>query len=274
MPFKDLVNQRVTLTSRAKPFAVAYYSKQHYITQINEQTLFRPNGIIYNIYDTTRKRQIISIFSSPDVRRKYTFTVPLGLFVNLQYTLDSIAHTYNEVLATQGDASTELSLHKYYSFSTLRSGHRLQLPNILRKAVSDALDFARPKVHLLISQALWQVGPEDSSGSVLRETYGLLRDDRFIAALLQALEDYLERIARSWTNAQALLIFSALASRVLSLSDIASVYRTCLAFLRRARAIALQQLRSIQERDDRDPRAYNRPIDERHTRLIETALIY
>ncbi|KAL9048999.1 MAG: hypothetical protein Q9162_007441 [Coniocarpon cinnabarinum] len=188
----------------------------------------------------------------------------------------AVAHYVLSIPATRcwqlKEAFQELSLHEYYSFCTLRSGHRLQLPNILRELISDSLDFARYEVHLLVVQAVWQAGPHGTQG-ILRETHSVMQDQRFAEALLQALDSRVQHIADNWKNAVAVLTFSTLAARVLSLNDVATIRTTCLSLLRRTRTIAHRWLRNLQSLLEQEPSTVDNSADNRHCTLLETALV-
>ncbi|KAI9709022.1 MAG: hypothetical protein M1828_002556 [Chrysothrix sp. TS-e1954] len=151
---------RLTLASSVKPFAVTHYRKPLHIKSVALSDLVVPNCMRYQMHDSHDRNWITSVLDGNDVDKKCAFPLPQGSLVELQFAVSDTAHTSNEILAMQDRAPPELNLHEYYSFGTLRAGHRLQWFNILRELTSGSLDFSRLEVNFLVTQAAWQVGPE------------------------------------------------------------------------------------------------------------------
>jgi len=104
-------------------------------------------------------------------------------------------HTSNEVVAAQADCPPELSIHEYIAFSALRSGPRLQWLNIARELSSTSLSFRSQEVHMLITQAAWQLGPLSDG---VREWHTDLDIPSFGRTLLFELNSLLGRIEGNW----------------------------------------------------------------------------
>ncbi|KAF8256569.1 hypothetical protein EI94DRAFT_1821920 [Lactarius quietus] len=77
----------------------------------------------------------------------------------------------------------------------VRSGPRLQWPNIARELSSLSLSFRREEVHTLITQAAWQIGPLSDG---VREWHIDLEIPSFGSTLLHELECLLERVEANW----------------------------------------------------------------------------
>ncbi len=78
-----------------------------------------------------------------DVREMCTLKLPAGPYRGLQYTVDNTTNNSNQILANRADCSGTLTMHEFYAFGTLRSGHRLQWRNIARELIAHILDFSR-----------------------------------------------------------------------------------------------------------------------------------
>jgi len=234
---------RLQLTSTTKPFVISHYRHQK-ISQANETNVCVNNGLSYSLYDSKKSRWTEELLDCCDVREKCTFKLPPGPYRGLQYALNNTIHTSNEVIASQAKCPEVLTMHEYYAFGTLRSGHRLQWRNIARELTARILNFNCHETHALLTQAVWQVGPF-SKGEVSRESHADLEEEEFGRSLLLALNDAVGTIEGNWQGATAARTFVALAARLLSLSTCNAVQESCYRFLRRARVISLRWSREL-----------------------------
>ena len=234
---------RLQLASPTKPFVVSHYRRQK-ISQANNSTICVNNGLQYAMYDPTRMRWTEELLDRCDVREQCTPSLRAGPYTGLQYALNNTIHTSNDVIASQADCPETLTMHEFYAFGTLRSGHRLQWRNIARELTARILNFNRYEIYALIVQAAWQVGPS-SEGQVSREPHVDLEEIEFGRSLLAVLDDALGTIEGNWQGVLAARTFVALAARLLSLSPFEVVHTGCFRFLRRARAILLHWTREV-----------------------------
>ena len=259
---------RLQLASTAKPFVVTHYRSKK-ISEANESNVCVNNGLIYAEYDSTTMRWTKNFPNHCDVREQCTPRLPAGPYTGLHYALENTTHTSNEVIATQAKCPERLTMHEFYAFGTLRSGHRLQWRNIARELTAHFLDFNCHEVYALIMQTAWQAGPSSKERSC-REAHADLEETQFGRSLLSALEDALGTIEGNWQGASAARIFVALATRLLSLSPCEVVREGCFSFLRRARAMSLRWTREVRQqlqkgRKEEELRILN-------TRTLEMAL--
>lgn len=259
---------RLQLASTTKPFVVSHYRHQK-ISQANESNVCVNNGLCYAVYDSKKMRWTEELLDCCNVREQCTPRLPAGPYTGLQYTLNNTIHTSNEVIASQAECPETLTMHEFYAFGTLRSGHRLQWRNIARELTAHILNFNCYEIYALIVQAAWQVGPS-SKRQVCRESHADLEEIEFGRSLISALDDALGTIEGNWQGASAARTFVALATRLLSLSPWEVVREGCFRFLRRARAISLrwtrevgQQLRKGQKEEE---------LRNLNTRTLEMAL--
>ncbi|MCJ1306211.1 hypothetical protein MMC08_009029, partial [Hypocenomyce scalaris] len=146
---------RLELTSKTKPFVVSHYRSQR-VSQANETSICVNNGLSYALYDSKKNMWTEELQKCPDVRKKCTFNLPSGPYRGLQYAVNNTIHTSNEVIASQAKCPDVLTMHEFYAFGTLRSGHRLQWRNIARELTARVLNFGCREVHALVTQAAWQ----------------------------------------------------------------------------------------------------------------------
>jgi len=234
---------RLQLASTTKPFVISHYRYQE-ISQANERNVCVNNGLNYALFDSKETSWTEELLDCCDVREKCTLKLSAGPYRGLQYTVKNTIHTSNEVIASQAECPDALTMHEFYAFGTLRSGHRLQWRNIARELIARVLNFSCHETHTLITQAAWQVGPF-SKGEVCRESHVDLEEEEFGKSLLSALEDAVGTIESNWQGAAAARTFVALATRLLSLSTCNMVHENCFRFLRRAREISLRWTREL-----------------------------
>ena len=234
---------RLQLTSTTKPFVISHYRHQQ-ISQADETNICVNNSLNYSLHDSKKLRWTEELLDCCDVRKKCTFTLPPGPYIGLQYAVNNTIHTSNEVIVSQAKCPEALTMHEYYAFGALRSGHRLQWRNIARELTTRILNFNCYETHALFTQAAWQAGPF-SKGDVRRESHADLEEEDFGTSLLSALNDAVGTIEGNWQGAAAARTFVALAARLLSLSTCNAVQEGCYHFLRRARIISLHWTREL-----------------------------
>lgn len=259
---------RLQLTSITKPFVISHYRHQK-ISQANETNVCVNNGLNYSLYDSKKSRWTEELLDCCDVHEKCTLKLLPGPYRGLQYAVNNTTHTSNEVIASQAKCPEALTLHEYYAFGTLRSGHRLQWRNIARELTARILNFNCHETHALLTQAAWQVGPY-SKGEVRRESHTDLEEEEFGRSLLLALNDAVGTIEGSWQGATAARTFVALGARLLSLSTCNAVQEGCYRFLRRARVISLRWTHELSQKLQRGQKEEELKV--LSTRTLEMAL--
>ena len=234
---------RLQLASKTKPFVVSHYRNRK-ISQANESNVCVNNGLHYNIYDSEELRWTEELLDRCDLHEQCTPKLPAGPYENLQYAVNNTVHTSNEVIANQAECHEMLTLHEFYAFGTLRSGHRLQWRNIARELTTHILNLNCHETNTLIMQAAWQAGPLSEEQSC-RESHVDLEEAGFGRSLLSTLEEALRMIEGNWQAAVAARTLIALATRLLSISQSNVISEGCFHFLREARAISLRWTREV-----------------------------
>jgi hypothetical protein len=118
--------------------------------------------------------------------------------------------------------------------------------NVLREIRARTLNFRREEVHLLLAQAVSQVGPFSSdNGLVWHEE---LNSVPFLRALLGELEDLMASVEGNWLEAVTIDIIIMLVCRVLSSTQEESIKSRGHLFLRRIRTATFTLLTQLSEK--------------------------
>ena len=186
---------RVTIASDTKSFSDQTHYKNIGIPA-EESSVLVNNGLSFRLFDRIRGSWAINSFDASNVSKLCTPPIPSSSpYTLLHRFLSGTQHTPNDVLAAQADCPKDLNLHELVAFSGLRSGPRLQWLNIAREIALPYLSFRREEVHILITQAAWQLGPLSDG---VREWHVDLSIPGFGNTLLCELESLLEKIGANW----------------------------------------------------------------------------
>ena len=190
-----LEDYRVTIGSTTKSFSDQTHYKKIKIPA-EESSVLVNNGLSFKLFDRVRKSWTMDSFATSNVLGLSTPSIPSSSpYSHLHRYLSGTQHTSNDILASQADCPKEIRLHEFIAFSGLRSGPRLQWLNIAREIASPYLPFRREEVHILITQAAWQLGPLSDG---VREWHIDLNIPGFGNTLLSELESLLEKIGANW----------------------------------------------------------------------------
>ncbi|KAJ7201827.1 hypothetical protein GGX14DRAFT_655060, partial [Mycena pura] len=189
---------RITYASFTKSFVVSHYDRQA-VSMATPDSICKPNGLKYRLYDCSRFCWAAGSFSQCSLSKACTPGLStFSPYSPSAHTLASTLHTHNFVLASQDRAHASLTLHEHISFGSLRSGGRLQWPNITRELRMRILAFHHPDVHTLIAQAASQLGP--ISQQDVAEWHIELAEHAFGRLLLDELERLLSDTRDNWSN--------------------------------------------------------------------------
>jgi len=265
------LTSRVTLSSKTKSFLISHYSETSFPTQL--ESICVNNGLNYQLYDEEKNGWVGENFEKWNVRPMCTFQLPPGPYQNLQNTVDNTVHTSNSIIAGQDRCSRELSLHEYQAFGELRSGHLLQWINIARELRSRNLTWVNEEIGILLMQAVWQAGP-NNSGLWCRESHQEPSENpAFGETLLNEIDEAWTRIKDNWreiTSAHSLIV---LTTRILSLSSSEKVKIMAVALLIKARSITYTWSRQLMERLDQGENLDEEVTANLRNRLVQVAAI-
>lgn len=228
---------RLTLASITKPFAKAHY---HLLKlPVTLASCYARNALHYRLFDSVQLCWIYDQVKDPDIHAHCITPLPQGPYSNLQYAVDSVNHSQNEVIADQESCSKDLSLLEFLSFGSLRAdGERVQWQNIKRELIASNLSLNTEAVCTLITHAAWQAG--SSGDSTFRNSHLDLRDPSFCEELLTNVAKVLVSISANWKSDNAMFLLIVIVLRVLSLSSDTNVNSVALDLLQKMRVVTGQ----------------------------------
>ncbi|KZV68205.1 hypothetical protein PENSPDRAFT_754325 [Peniophora sp. CONT] len=187
-------------------------------------------------------------YSTSSVAHLCSPKLPVGSrYAHLQHTIDGTEHTSNEAIADQASCPKDLSLHEHLSFASIRSGGRLQWLNIARELRARTLTHNAPEVHLLLTQAMWQLGPLEPDGAA-REWHLELSDPVFCGTVLGEAASVLQSVGENWKEAVTVQTIVLIVLRILEASQDVNVCNEARAVVRSARGIAAHFRDALKER--------------------------
>ncbi|GBE85314.1 hypothetical protein SCP_0705010 [Sparassis crispa] len=234
----------LTIASFTKSFVHSHYSSVP--LPASESSVCVNNGLRYRLYDTRDHCWAADFTEEPSENLQHcTFSLPpTGFYRDMQYAIRDTTHGPNKVLANQSDCPVELDPHEYSAFGLLRSGALLQWLNILRGIRARELSFEREEVHLLLMQAIWQVGP---SCDGVRTWHIEPSHPDFGLLLLTELRGLLSSIEGNWSNATSAKSVIMLSCRLLASTMDQDVRESAYGLLRDARRITFRWLHELSE---------------------------
>ena len=221
---------RISLTSDTKPFVVTHYRQISIPT--TQGRVCVNNGLKFYGFDSRARVPAAKALRSFDIRRYCAYKLQRGPYRNLQKYVDATLHTSNEVVANQADCHRDLSIHEYIAFGHLRSGCLLQWLIVLQELRGRSLTFRRYEVHLLLAQAVSQVGPLDNKEC---EWHRELQEPHFCFALLGELDGLVRDVEANWPEGVTMDTISFLLRRLLTSSPNKTVSEKALGLLRAVR---------------------------------------
>ncbi|KAG2038864.1 hypothetical protein BDR03DRAFT_953798 [Suillus americanus] len=242
--------QRLTLASDAKPFTTCHYHYHNLPTTADHICV--NNGLVFQPFDITTEAWIADALPHCDSSKLCTFLLPKGPYYELQKYLTGTSHTSNEVIANQADCHKDMTIHEFIAFGTLRSGSLLQWMNVLRELRARTLNFRCEEVHLLLAQAVSQVGPCSSDEGL--PWHEEVNSIPFLSALLGELESLMASVEENWLEGITISTIIMIVCRVLSSTQEESIKSRGYSLLRRIRTTTFTLLgqlsRKMQASDD------------------------
>lgn len=197
---------------------------------------FVDHGLTYHVFDPKESYWIQEQREPPSLRSKCVSPLPSGPYSVLQYSVDSVHHSQNQVIADQETCPKELSLHEFMSFGSLRAdGERVQWHNIKRELCASNLTLNTEAVCTLITQAAYQAGSR--AESVSRNSHLDLEDSGFCSELLASVWRVLDSIRANWKCDYTVLVLVRIVCRTLSHCTSSDVVDNALNLLHNIQAV-------------------------------------
>ena len=226
----------ISLASMTKSYTRAHYKKAKFPIEFDKCVV--NNALRYKLWDARSGCWLQEQNSTPSIHVRCITQLPEGPYSTLQYAVNGTSHTQNRVIAEQRSCSADISLSEWVSFGSLRAdGEATQWLNIKRELGSSNLHFNAEAVYILFRQAAWQAG--SITNSPYRVSHMECDDRVFCHELLSILERNVESVKPNWKSDNALLLFTTLTLRILSLSHKQDIKTMALGLLQKIREVAL-----------------------------------
>lgn len=250
-PYCD-TTPRISLRSWTKPNKNTHREVKNILTSPDEE-IFARNGLTFKYFDQKKTCYVGATTLTGYLTEVCTFKLSARSRSLQQFLNDSVKPDLfsNKIISSQSECPQNLSLGEYKSMATLQDGSRIRWQNLLKEMVSPSVDFKKQDTALIILQCTQQAGDPDGENTILRKTHSILDDERFATTLIKSLSDACSRVSRNWQSAPALSAFISIACRVLSLSSISSIQKSCLDVLLIARVICINWVKTLQKKAQR-----------------------
>ncbi|KAF2007622.1 hypothetical protein P154DRAFT_593169 [Amniculicola lignicola CBS 123094] len=269
--------RRIVLLSQVKPNTKTHRKKKGKgaIINLNNEDVCVNNGLQYQYFDHAESIFTDTLFYTDQVLQNCTYELPARSLSLQKYLLRSPSQPDgvppNEVIASQSECPSHISLDEYKAFGSLPLGHRIQYMNILTQLSMPVLDFAKVETQLLIHQTILQAGHPSTQSIVQRATHAILAEESFGNAMIDQLNVALQRVSENWESWRALASFVQLTTRLLTLAPTSEIQEKCGAYLDRARNVSLGWVNTITLRARMSPD--DRQRAELYSRAVEVALL-
>ncbi|KAL8995723.1 MAG: hypothetical protein Q9188_006743 [Gyalolechia gomerana] len=224
---------RIVLAASTKSITASHYRQVRYPVELEK--VFCDHGLNWMSYDKARSLWIHDQTEIPSFSGKCQALVPSGPYKNLQYAVNLTLHGQNEVLASQSKCNSELSLHEYIAYGSLRAdGEKTQWLNICRELGTANLSWNTEAVCTLVRQSAWQVGA--ASDTFLRTAHSIFRTPEFCEELLAKISRVVTSIQANRRSIYTMQVLVILILRTLSLGASGTASKALL-LLRTCRSI-------------------------------------
>jgi hypothetical protein len=242
------ISNRLEIASVPKPIATSHYRSKT-VSGATKFNICVEHALRYDIYDSMTSTLAVEFLGYCGIRENCSQQLPQGPYRSLQTFVTDTKHTPNEVIADQSICPPEVSIHEFFAFGHLRTGHRLQWQNIALALVDGNLRFNQEATRILITQAAWETGPSSlGNNDVLRESHTVLEDASFSMDIVESLHSAMAATEENWQGATSVRTFIALALRILTVSPHIKVRKQCLRVLAAARQATLSWMRKLAEK--------------------------
>ncbi|RYC61027.1 hypothetical protein CHU98_g5182 [Xylaria longipes] len=226
----------IGLLSEEKPQVVTHRRTQQ-VSTATESSVCVNNGLNYRYFDSEVNQFVEPFEPTEKILKMCTYHLPseskgLQKYLFRPATFPNGPGS-NVALADQSETPIHMSVEEARDLAMLPLGHHIQFHNILVQLAAPSLDFRKDETAIFVLQCLYQSGP--SGDTPLRASHAIIDDEGFAFSLLENVTTAWHRVKENWESAQALAVFAAATTRLLSLTSSEKVKWSCLKFLRSLR---------------------------------------
>ncbi|KAL8989104.1 MAG: hypothetical protein Q9177_001935 [Variospora cf. flavescens] len=214
-PYYEQNSSRVVLGASVKSISASHYRQMTFPIALDK--ICTEHGIQWQYYDKACSLWVCDQVEPPSFAGKCETRLPEGPYKTLEYAVNSTNHSQNAVLASQTECSSELNLHEYIAYGSLRAdGDRTQWLNICRELQATSLSWNTEAVYALIKQSAWQAGP--SGDTYLRIGHSVFNIPEFCTMLLSNISAVVGTIQANRQSVYIMNILVVLLLRTMSLA--------------------------------------------------------
>lgn len=194
--FNEAHSARISLASTKKSFLVSHYKGSR--LPVSASDVLLPMALDFAYYDTQDKRWL------KDLPKPLTFGHYLGLdksVLNLlrvqdcsKFAAESSGPSSYEIVASQTQCPTELTVHEFTAYQSLLSGRNCRWISMLRELGSSNVNFSLEATMYLYNYLAVQAGPMKGEDT-RRMIHGVFRDVAFCTQLTRQVQQHLEIIS-------------------------------------------------------------------------------
>ncbi|KAI0188207.1 hypothetical protein EV127DRAFT_513230 [Xylaria flabelliformis] len=242
-------SSHIGLLSEEKPQVVTHRRAQQ-VSTATESSVCLNNGLNYRYFDS-KVNQFIKLFEpTRKILEMCTYNLP-SRSQSLQKYLFRPANLpngpgSNVALANQSETPIHMSVEEARDLALLPLGHHIQLYNILVQFAAPSLDFRKDETAIFILQCLYQSGPPGDTP--LRASHAIIDNEGFAFSMLENVTTAWNRVKENWESAQALCVFSATTTRLLSLTSSEKVRQRCFKLLSTLRTGAFAWVKLLRDK--------------------------
>ncbi|CAK7212634.1 hypothetical protein SCUCBS95973_001530 [Sporothrix curviconia] len=244
---------RLGIRSTTRPTVVAHGATRMLSEAPRQDDVCVANGLTYCYYDTVLGVVADTPEATDELTRRCTYTLPerssssaLQGFLQRPWGQPH-GQPPNEVLASQHTCPPHMPLDAFKALASLPLGIHVQWMNLLVQLRMPAVDLRQVETCLFVLQLVHQAGPPLGKHTP-RQAHQILRDEEFVAALLDAVQDNYTRIADNWMAYLALGSLVCVTTKLLSVTIDDEPRTRCLTLLSQARQTAVAWARLLSER--------------------------
>ena len=266
-------DRRVVLSSSVKPHIVTHRNQQKVTSYLQDDDVCLENALRYAYYDQCQDAMIVAASSPTEkVANNCTYRLPprsktLEPFM-ARHTATPDGPFPNEVIASLCDCPAHFSIDEYKALAAIPLGRHILYSNTLAQLANSAVDFTKVEAQCFMLQVVQQVGL--SNDYIERVSHRILTEAGFGDAMIDQLEESLQRLAENWESWRASATFSLLARRILSLTSSPAIAARCREYLETLRCVYMVWVNRLKQRAgasiDNDQRS------ELYSRATEIAL--
>ncbi|PHH79060.1 hypothetical protein CDD80_5691 [Ophiocordyceps camponoti-rufipedis] len=244
-------NWRVHLLSQTKPHIVTHRREKR-IGSCSLSHVCLNNGLRLCYVDGIHKVCLGRILPSSALSDCCTLQLPersqaLQRFIQ-RTRLEPDGQPPNEVIASQSQCPSHMTLSEYNALAALPFGHRTQWMNVLAQLAMPEVDLNKAETAIVLLQITLQAGPNSSKSSV-RRSHERLLDVQFGRRMHEQLLSSVSCRSENWESCIALWACTFLTARLLSMAE-DSLSCLFLDLLRRCRDISREWLSTLRQRAD------------------------